>query len=144
MKSRAKKHLKNDKATYKEIVAWLKKEQDSIPRKEVKAFMAKKPGEPDNDADSAGDDEEDGDGEAEEDLGNLDLPEESSVGGNTAQSSATSSRPQKKKGGKSTPNGVSSSGTSTSAAALAKKKASSKDQSQFRTNEFINSSDEED
>lgn len=140
MKNRARRNLKNDNATYKEIIRWLKEEQDSIPRKEVKAFMSKRPGDPDNEAvnddDDAAGEEEDGDGE--EDVDDAATEQQQ-------RKTKTTSAPSRE-----IENSAAAASTSTapSASAMvlaAKKKAASKqDQSQFRTNEFVNSSDEED
>ena len=141
MKNRAKRNLKNDNASYKEIIEWLKEEQDAIPRKEVKAFMSKRPGDPDNDAENDEDDaageEEDGDGE--EDVVDDAATEQQQQKKNKTVSAA--SREIANSAAAST-----SSAPSASALALAAKRkaASNKDQSQFRTNEFVNSSDEED
>lgn len=121
MKQRAKKQLENENASYSDIINWLKKEQDRIPRKEVKAFMAKKPGEVDG-ADEDGDGEDD-DGEEEEGT-QANAGTSAAAGVTTNGTAAVTQR---------SANGPSE---------LRKKKA--QDQSQFRTSEFVNSSDEED
>lgn len=144
MKARAKRHLKNEEASYKEIITWLKKEQDSIPRKEVKAFMAKRPGEGDDEDENAGDednenggdddnggDDEDGDGEDVDDA-----PPRQQRKQQTGSVSAAAS--------KDIASSAASAADTSSVARAKKKGANGKDQSQFRTNEFINSSDEED
>lgn len=122
MKQRAKKQLENENASYSDIINWLKKEQDRIPRKEVKAFMAKKPGEVDG-ADEDGDGEDD-DGEEEE--------------GGAQANAGTSAAPE------STTNGTAAATQRTANGPSDMRKKKAQDQSQFRTSEFVNSSDEED
>lgn len=121
LRTRAKKALGKPDATYTEIINCLKKEQDDIPRAEVKAFMAKKPDEVDG-ADEDGDgEEEDGDGDEEE------ISESTPVAG----------------GSGNTPAVVQPSATRTTAQGEGRRRKT-QDQSQFRTSEFVHSSDEED
>ena len=58
MKARAKKELENPEAPLPQIIAWLKREQDAIPRDEVKVFMSLKPGENRGEEASDGDEQE--------------------------------------------------------------------------------------